>query len=441
MAGPTTGGSTPTGHSTSITAIAGTARSSGYVGFVVITGFLAWALVSMDNVMLGVALPALSGPLGLSLSTLEYLIGIFAFVTFATPVLVGRWVDRIGRRASFQGSLLGTGIFGGLTAAVGTAWQFIIVRLIAATSYGLTEPAVNTMVAEEAPRRHRGFLMGFVQAGYPLGAGITGTIAAVLLPSYGWRPLFLVAFAPVAIVLASSFFLRESRRFDAVRQVSQRENIVHRPGWRALFTKAQRRQTIVTSLFGFCINGGIGLIIGVVTTYLVHVDHLTLAAAAFLFGLSNWTALFSQIFVGWLADYIPAKWLMTIYSVLGAAALALLALPHVSYTIALASLVAFGFFGNGTFGCYTRYTTESYPTELRGTGTSFSLGCSFLTLSFMPIIGGALIDSTVPTVIPVISAVLVLLGAATIASGKNFPPRRDLDELSPSTLLGRSATS
>lgn len=410
------------------------ARGTKYVAFVVVVAFLAWALVSMDNVMVGVALPALAPAFHLSLSTLEYLTGIFAFVTFLTPVLAGRWVDRLGRRVSFQASLLGTGVFAGLTAVVGSAWQFIVVRLVAATSYGLTEPAVNTMVAEEAPRRHRGFLMGFVQAGYPLGAGLTGTIAAALLPGHGWRPLFLIAFAPVVIVLVSSAFLRESHRFAAVREVAAREDIENRPGWRALFTPEQRRQTIVTSLFGFCINGGIGLIIGVVTTYLVHVDHLGLGEAAFLFGLSNWTALVSQVFVGWLADHLPAKWLMVVYSVLAAGALALLVIPHISYGMATLSLVAFGFFGNGTFGCYTRYTTESYPTELRGTGTSFSLGFSFLTLAFMPIIGGALIGSSMPALIPAVSAVLVLLGAVTMACGRNFPPRRDLEELAPSRL-------
>jgi MFS family permease len=422
-----------TSEGTAVEAPGGTAGTP-YVTFVVIVAFLAWALVSMDNVMVGVALPALAPAFGLSLSTLEYLTGIFAFVTFLTPVVAGRWVDRLGRRVSFQASLLGTGVFAGLTALVGSAWQFIVVRLVAATSYGLTEPAVNTMVAEEAPRRHRGFLMGFVQAGYPLGAGLTGTIAAALLPGHGWRPLFLIAFAPVVIVLISSAFLRESRRFDAVKRVAARESIENRPGWRELFTPRQRRQTIVTSLFGFCINGGIGLIIGVVTTYLVHIDHLGLGEAAFLFGLSNWTALVSQILVGWLADHFPAKWLMVIYSVFAAGALSLLAVPHISYGTATLSLVAFGFFGNGTFGCYTRYTTESYPTELRGTGTSFSLGFSFLTLSFMPIIGGVLIGSTVPTVIPMISAVLVLLGGVVMACGRNFPPRRDLEELAPSRL-------
>ena len=410
-------------------------RRSGYVAFVVIVSFLAWALVSMDQTMLGVAVPSLSDALGVSLSTMEYLVGIFAFVTFAAPVLGGRLIDRLGRRWGFQVSLLGTGIFGGLTAVVGAAWQFVLVRIIAATSYGLTEPVVNTVVAEEAPARRRGLIMGFVQAGYPLGAAIAGTLAAVLLPSSGWRPLFLIAFAPVLIVLVSARFLRESRSFTAVRAETERRHLDHRPGWRQLFSPELRRQTIVTSLFGFCINGGIGLIIGVVTTYLVHVDGIGIGAAAFLFGLSNWVALGSQVLVGFLADHLPAKWLMTGYSVLAAGALALLVTPHLTYSMALVSLVAFGFFGNGTFGCYTRYTAESFPAELRGTGTSFSLGFSFLTLSFMPIIGGALIESSTPAVIPAISAALVLAGAVVMACGRNLPPQRELDQLTPSRLL------
>lgn len=97
---------------------------------------------------------------------------------------------------------------------------------------GLTEPVVTTVVAEEAPARRRGLIMGFVQAGYPLGAATAGTLAAVLLPSSGWRPLFLIAFAPVLIVLVSARFLRESRSFTTVRAETARRRLDHRPGWR-----------------------------------------------------------------------------------------------------------------------------------------------------------------------------------------------------------------
>src|SRR3954470_8376186 len=96
-------------------------RRSGYVAFVVIVSFLAWALVSMDQTILGVAVPSLSDTLGVSLSTMEYLVRIFAFLTFAAPVLGGRLIDRLGRRWGFHVSLLGTWIFGGLTAVVGVA--------------------------------------------------------------------------------------------------------------------------------------------------------------------------------------------------------------------------------------------------------------------------------------------------------------------------------
>lgn len=411
-----------------------TRNGRGYVSFVVILSVVAWVFVSLDISMLGVAIPTLSSSLGLSLSTLEILSGVFWFVSFATPVVLGRWLDRLGRRRGFQLALLGTGLFGGITAVVGAAWQFIVVRVLTATSFGLTEPAVTTMIAEEAPRRHRGFLMGLVQAGAPLGAGITGMVAAAILPTYGWRPLFLLAFAPVLLVLVSSFFLRESRQFRALQQAGADRPRQHRPGWRALFVPGQRRQTVVTTLFGFCMNGGIGLAIGVASAYLVHIDHIGIGAAAFLFGLSNWVALGSQILVGWLTDHIPAKWLMAVYAVLGACALSLLALPTVTYATATISLLGFGFFGNGTFGCYTRYTTESYPTELRGTGTSFSFGFSFLSTSFMPIIGGILIESSHPMVIPLIGAGLVLCGAIAVSCGRNFPPGRELDELSPSAV-------
>ena len=79
--------------------------------------------------MLGVAVPSLLRCARLSLSTMEYLVGIFAFVTFARPCSAGGVIDRRGRRWSFQASLLGTGIFGGLTALVGATWQFVLVRL------------------------------------------------------------------------------------------------------------------------------------------------------------------------------------------------------------------------------------------------------------------------------------------------------------------------
>jgi AAHS family cis,cis-muconate transporter-like MFS transporter len=400
-----------------------------YVYVTILIMFTAWTFVSMDVSFPGLALPAISTSLHVSVSDLSYALGGFAFIEFLVPLLMGRLLDRYGRRKMFNWSLIGTGVFSALTAPVVAFWQFIVVRCVAAGSFGATEPTINTHVAEEAPKQVRGLFMGFVQAGYPLGAAIAGYIASALLAGPGWRPLFLVAFAPVLVVIAVTYFTRDPSRFRAARALAlEQGGDAARPGWRHLFRGGRARQTIVGSLFGFCINGGIGLVLGVLTAYLVKVDHISLSSAAFLFSLSNWAALAGQLFIGWLADHVPSKWIMTVSPLLAAAAIASLLVSGLSYSLAMICLVCFGFFGNGTFGCYPRYVAESYPTEYRGTGLSFVLGCSFLTLSFMPIIGGFLIDTTHATTIPLISGIVVAFASVAMLFGRNIRPQRDLEE-------------
>lgn len=391
--------------------------------------FVAWTFVCMDASFPGLALPAISKSIHVSVSDLSYALGGFAFVEFLVPFFGGRLLDRFGRNTLFSWSLVGTGVFSVLTAPVAAFWQFIVVRCFVAGSFGAVEPTINTAVAEQAPKRIRGLLMGFVQAGYPLGAAIAGYIASAMLAGPGWRPLFLVAFAPVLVVIAVTWFTRDPARFRAARAaVEEQGGDAAHPGFRHLFVKGRTRQTIVGSLFGFCINGGIGLVLGVLTAYLVKIDHLSLSDAAFLFSISNWAALAGQLFVGWLADHLPSKWIMVFSPLIGAVSIGSLVITHLTYTEAMIALIGFGFFGNGTFGCYPRYVAESYPTEYRGTGTSFCLGCSFLTLSFMPIIGGFLIDTGHAPDIALISGIVVACASVVMLFGRNILPQQDLEE-------------
>lgn len=409
---------------------------SRYALAVVVMSFLAWTLVSIDSALPGLSLTKISESLRLSLSSLEYLLGAFNLAVVIAPVLLGRYVDRMGRKRLLQLSLIGTGIFGGLTAVAANVWQFVVIRVIAGTSYGLVEPAVNTVVSEEAPPRWRGLIMGFVQAGYPVGSAIAGTLATAILPGAGWRALFLVAFGPVLVVLLATRLMREPKRFTDMRSTAKQLSLEHKPGWRPLFSRELRRQTIVTSLYGICINAGVALVLTVATVYLVHVDHLELSQATFLFSMSNWAALAGQLFVGWLADHLPSKWIIVGFALVSAVFLVVFAVPGATYATAAVALIGFGFFGNGTFGAYPRYTTESFPTEFRGTGTSFSLGMSFISFAFMPIIAGTLIESSAPRAIPLIAAALVVAGAVTMAFGRKIRPRSDLHDFVPRARTG-----
>jgi AAHS family benzoate transporter-like MFS transporter len=61
-------------------------------------------------------------------------------------------------------------------------------------------PCAIALTAEFAPRNRRQLYNGVMLSGSSLGAIIASFVALWLLPDYGWRSLFAVAFAFIALV-------------------------------------------------------------------------------------------------------------------------------------------------------------------------------------------------------------------------------------------------
>ncbi|MCF8565542.1 MFS transporter [Alicyclobacillus tolerans] len=419
-------------------------KRSSYVSIVVIMTFIGWFLASFDSQMPGLALPIILKDLHMTIGVGGLILSLGFLASFLFGLVIGPMMDRLGRKRSFQIVLIGTGIFSGITSFVGNALQFGIIRFLAGIGIG-AEYTGNVLVAEEAPSRARGILMGIVQAGFPAGAAVAGVVATAILPTGNWRLLFLFAFLPAIFIILFAFLLREPPRFrDLSKVIQAKDQIEHgqtvdtvyeidehkatKQGFKQIFSIDLIRQTIVTSLFGLFINGGIGLVLSLATVYLTTVDHLTIGQAAAAVAASNFAALISQVAVGFLADVVPARNLLIGLSIVAAVFMYLLSIPGSDGWV-LFSLIGFGLFGNGTFGCYTRYTAESFPTRARGTGTSFALGVSQVSLFFMPAIGGVIMGAHHPGAVPVLAAVLVLCGGIITFFGRKISPRLELEEI------------
>ena len=96
--------------------------------------FVAWTFVCMDTSFPGLALPAISSSIHVSVSDLSYALGGIAFIEFVVPLVGGWLLDRYGRRKMFSWSLIGTGVFSAPTAPVAALWQFAVVRCAVAGS-------------------------------------------------------------------------------------------------------------------------------------------------------------------------------------------------------------------------------------------------------------------------------------------------------------------
>lgn len=92
-------------------------------------------------------------------------------------------------------------------------------RFVTGLGVGGLLPAINTMAADFASRRHQELAVSIMQAGFPLGASLGGVVAFFLIDAHGWRSVFWVgAGLSSAMILLVWWKLPESIAFLVTRQ-------------------------------------------------------------------------------------------------------------------------------------------------------------------------------------------------------------------------------
>jgi EmrB/QacA subfamily drug resistance transporter len=183
-------------------------------------------LVSLDNTILNVALPAMQRDLNTSVSGLQWTIDAYLVVLASLLLVSGSTADRIGRRRVFQAGLV---VFtaGSLLCSVapGLGW-LVAFRMVQAVGGSMLNPVAmsiitNTFTDPRERARAIGVWGGVVGVGMAAGPVIGGS----LVESVGWRSIFWINVpVGVAAVLLTARYVPESRaprarRIDPVGQV------------------------------------------------------------------------------------------------------------------------------------------------------------------------------------------------------------------------------
>jgi MFS family permease len=405
-----------------------------YSAVVAVICFSAWFLVMFDVSFAGILAPVIARSLHFNIAWTQYVAGIGGLLCFGVMLFGGLVIDRLGRKISLQLALVGTGVFSGLTALVGSLFWFAVVRVFASISV-FTEGVTNTILAEQTPTRMRGIVQGMVQSAYPLAAALAGVVTVAMLPHTGWRPIFLLAFLPAILTIFVARYIRESaHRRSRPAPVPADESLAQSsPEGKArlsdLFVPGQRRQSIVISLYGAMANVAVSVISGLLTTYLVIFDGMTPERAAAYFTIASWAGFAGQVLTGILAEFISSKYILIAYPLISGTCILLLMIHDPATPLLVTLLLLATFCGEGIFGCYPRYVTESFPRRIRGTGTSFVLGCSVISSGVFPFIAGGLLQGGVPRIIPLIGGAAVAVSAVVLAFGRLIKPKTEIDSI------------
>jgi len=107
--------------------------------------------------------------------------------------------DRVGRKRMIMVAISLMAVSMYVSSFATSVAQLSAIRFVVGTGIGTVLACIAAIAARIAPLKHRNFAVGVLQAGYPIGAMITGFIAAWALPIYGWQTM-LVATAIVSAV-------------------------------------------------------------------------------------------------------------------------------------------------------------------------------------------------------------------------------------------------
>jgi EmrB/QacA subfamily drug resistance transporter len=179
-------------------------------------------LDGLDVSMVGVALPSIRTSLGLSTTSLQWIVSGYVLGYGGLLLLGGRAADLLGRRRVFLAALAVfsvASLFGGLVSSAGL---LIAARFIKGVAAAFTAPAGLSLLTTTFPEGHMrnraiSVYSAFGASGFSLGLVLSG-----LLTEVSWRLTLLVP-APVAlIVFAAGVWLipkvaregRGERRFD-----------------------------------------------------------------------------------------------------------------------------------------------------------------------------------------------------------------------------------
>lgn len=158
-------------------------------------------LIVLDGTIVGVALPAIIGDLGLNLTDAQWVNSLYAVVLAALLLSTGALADRFGRKRMF---VVGIAVFAGgslLAAVAGAAGPLIAARAVQAVGAALIMPSTLSTVNAVFRGRYRAAAFG-VWGAVISGAAAIGPLAGGALTQWvSWHWIFLVNL-PLGLLVA-----------------------------------------------------------------------------------------------------------------------------------------------------------------------------------------------------------------------------------------------
>jgi AAHS family 4-hydroxybenzoate transporter-like MFS transporter len=405
-------------------------------------------LDGLDNQLLPPAIPTLMREWGLPRA---------AFTKVLTSGMVGMMVggfiggfvgDRLGRRVALLGSVIAFGVLTVLVSFAGSVEMLATLRFFSGLGLGGAMPNAAAPSSEYVPRRQRPFAVTLTIVCIPLGGSLAGFLGGLILPTFGWRALFLVG-GIVPLVLSGAllktlpesprYLARLRERWPELRRLLRRlghdvpadasfvdptEKSVARASVRELLVPEYRRDTLaLCASFFFCLLSvymGTNWVNSMLTGTGFEVGTASYGLTAFNFG-GVVGAIVGAIVIVRLGSRLSML-TMAAGAVAGAIALALMAIgPQTAFSV-FVLLAWTGGLINAVQTTMYALAAHVYPTPIRATGVGTAVAFGRIGGVLSPTLGSWALESGGPAqYFGIIAGTMTLAFAALSAVRRHIP--------------------
>ena len=345
-----------------------------------------YAMDGFDLLILGFMLSSISAELHLSPTEAGSLVTWTLIGAVAGGLIFGALSDHFGRIRVLTWTIVLFAVATGLCAFASGYWDLLIYRTVAGIGLGGEFGIGMALAAEAWPAKHRAKATSYVALGWQLGVLGAALLTPLLLPTIGWRGMFMVGVIPAFV----AWFIR---------------NKLHEP---ELFVKTTTKRKSIGEAFKLLIKDkatakvSLGVVVlcsvqnfGYYGIMIWMPNFLSKQLGFNLTKSSMWTAvtilgmMFGIWLFGQLADRIGRKPSFVLFQA-GAIIMVLVYSSLSDPTTMLWAGALLGMFVNGMMGGYGAVMSEAYPTEARATAQNVLFNIGRGVGGFGPVVVGAL---------------------------------------------------
>lgn len=389
---------------------------------------------AFDALSLAFVLPVLIGMWNLSPAQIGLLIGSGYIGQAIGAIFFGWLAERRGRVFSAKWTVFLMSIMSIACVFSGNFMALFIFRFIQGIGVGGEVPVAASYINELSRAQGRGRFFMLYEMIFPLGLMISAQIGAFVVPSFGWKWMFLIGGIGGLIVFVFFFMLRESPRWliskgrldEAERIIEEIEastdkrmpvakqvsSSTEKGDWKELFSTFYRKRTLIVWGLWFSayfVSNGLNNWLPSLynTVYNLPVGESLRAAS-----LTNILQTIGVFACAFLIDKVGRKrWATIAFIVTGALLTALwISGANSPESVIYLGSAAYGMMGTITVLLYL-YTPEIYPTRMRVIGTAFATAWLRLASAIAPIMIGFILEVSGVSTIFILFASVTVVGA------------------------------